>query len=119
MLPWSALPAAAVAPPVLAAVAAAFTALLTVHAPSLTAAQQRAALLLVLPPALASGAVWLLPQLSGLGYLSLPHVLFSALRFRPPFAAGPEALLAFMAWSGAAAAALCLSVWLLRRRPPV
>jgi hypothetical protein len=55
-LPWDALPVIALAAPVAAGGSAAVVGALCVRAPSLTAAQQRAALWLLAPPLIALGA---------------------------------------------------------------
>lgn len=118
-LPWNAMPAAALAPPVAAGVSAAVVALFCVRSPSLTTAQQRALLWLLGPPLIALIAGWLLPHLRSIGYVSLPHVLFSALRFSPGFAGPLAALAALGAYAALGALAFGLAAWDLRRRPPV
>ncbi|HTE19455.1 MAG TPA: hypothetical protein VK689_13885 [Armatimonadota bacterium] len=113
-LPWEALPVIVLAAPVAAGVSAAVVGALCVRAPSLTTAQQRAALWLLAPPLTALGTGFLLPRLPGIGYISLPHVLFSALQFRPGFADPPHALLALLAYGALGAVALGLAIVQLR-----
>jgi hypothetical protein len=74
-LTWSAVPIAALAPPVAGAAAAGVAAGLCARAATLTAGQQRALLLLLAPPLLVLVARALLPGLPNLEYLSLPHVV--------------------------------------------
>ncbi len=117
-LPWGAVPVAMVAAPAAAGAAAGLAAGLCVRAPTLAAAQQRALLLLVLPPAAVFAAGWLLPELRGPGYLSLPHLVGAALRFQPPFG-GPAAALAGLAlYALAGALGVAAAAWQLRRWPP-
>jgi len=91
---------------------------LCAHAPSLTAAQQRAVLVLAVPPLLVLGVGWLLPGLPSLGYFSLPHVVVSALSFRPGFTGAWGGMAALAAYSLVGAGALALARWQLRRWPP-
>lgn len=94
-LPWSAVPVATVAAPLAAASGAGLAAAFCLRAPTLTAAQQRALLIVLAPVTTVTLALWLLPHLTELGYLSPAHLLISALRFHPGFAPPRSALLAF------------------------
>jgi hypothetical protein len=116
-LPWGAVPVAALGVPVAAGAAAALAGALCVRTPSLTAAQQRTVLAVVLPP-LAAVAGWLLlPGLRGLGIISMPHVVFSAQRFAPGFADTGAALLVIAAYGLSVPLLLGLAAWQLRRWP--
>ena len=118
-LPWAALPLAALAVPVAAGAAAAAALLACALAPSLTAAQQRALVLLMLPPLVAAIGSWLLPGLHGLGILSLPQLLFVGQGFRATGATHTFTLLVLGLYSAAIPVSLRLADWQLRRWPPL
>ncbi len=115
LLPWGAVPVAVLAVPVAVGVSAAVTAALCATAASLTVAQQRAVVWLVLPVGLVLAGQWLLPGLTGPLYLSMPHVLLSALRFDPGFAGPLQALVAFLVYGVVGVISLKAAVWQLRR----
>lgn len=119
LMPWSAVPIAVLAVPVAAAVSAAVCAALCATATTLTTAQQRALLWLVVPFAGVLVCRWLLPGLDGALYLSLPHLLTSALRFDPGFAGPLQAGMGLAAYALLGAVALQAALWQLRRWPPV
>lgn len=119
LMPWRAVPIAVLAVPVAAAVSAAVCAALCANATTLTTAQQRALLWLVFPFAGVVVCRWLLPGLDGTVYLSLPHLLSSALRFEPGPIGPLQALVSLGAYSLLGLVALKAALWQLRRWPPV
>jgi hypothetical protein len=118
-LPWVDLPLAVLAVPVAAGAAAAIVLTACATAPSLTSAQQRALLLLVLPPLVAAIGSWLLPGLDGLNNLSLPQLFLTAQGFQ----AGPAITAATFGTLGLYALGIPAGIWLadwqLRRWPPL
>jgi len=118
-LPWGAVPVAALGLPITAGAAAALAGALCVRTPSLTAAQQRTILAVVIPPLIALAGGWLLPGLGSLGIVSVPHILLSAQRFVPGFADPGFALVVLAMYALTIPLFLLLASWQLRRWPPL
>jgi hypothetical protein len=118
-LPWSVFPVAVLVVPIAAGAAAGAVATACATAPSLTSAQQRALLLLGVPPLIIAAGSWLLPGLHGPGFLSLPQLVLAAQGFRPGWAAPVPTLAALGAYAAMVPASLWLADWQLRRWPPL